>query len=109
MAKAKLVRRTVPGQSLAGGEHLHHLIQRLYLSRGITTYTEVDYQLKNLHHPEGFQGLSAAAQIAINAIKQQLHIVIVGDFDADGATSTALVIRALRQMGTQHVSFLVPN
>jgi len=109
MPKTKLVRRTAKTDNLVGGGHLHHIIQRVYLSRGITTYAEVDYQLKNLHQPDGFQGLSAAASIIINAIKQQSHIVIVGDFDADGATSTALVLRALKQMNAQHVSFLVPN
>jgi single-stranded-DNA-specific exonuclease len=109
MAQSKLIRRTVPDHSLAGGEHLHHLIQRLYLARGITHFAEVDYQLKNLHHPNGFKGLSTAAQMVIDAIKNQLHIVVVGDFDADGATSTALVIRAMRQMGAQYISFLVPN
>ena len=109
MAKAKLIRRTFAAQSLTGGEHLHHLVQRIYLSRGISTYAEVDYQLRNLHHPAGFKGLSTAASLVIEAIKKHTHIVIVGDFDADGATSTALVSRALRQMGAQHVSFLVPN
>lgn len=109
MAEAKLVRRTLPEQPLAGGEHLHHLIQRIYLLRGITDYAEVDYRLKNLHHPTGFKGLNTAANLVVKAIEQQTHMVIVGDFDADGATSTALVIRALKQMGAQHVSFLVPN
>ncbi len=109
MAKAKLIRRTFAAQSLTGGEHLHHLVQRIYLSRGISTYAEVDYQLRNLHHPTGFKGLSTAASLVIEAIQKHAHIVIVGDFDADGATSTALVMRALRQMGAQHVSFLVPN
>lgn len=109
MAPAKLIRRDVPEQFLTGGEHLHHLIQRVYQSRGITAYSEVDYQLRNLHHPTGFKGLSAAASLVIKAIKRQSHIVVVGDFDADGATSTALVIRALRLMGVSHVGFLVPN
>lgn len=109
MAKAKLIRRTVPENALVGGEHLHHLLQRIYLSRGIKDFTEVNYQLKNLHRPDGFHGLTDAAHIVIANIKQQSRIVIVGDFDADGATSTALVMRALKQMGAQHVDFLVPN
>ncbi len=109
MAKAKLIRRPQPEQPLAGGEHLHHLIQRIYQLRGINNYQEVDYQLRNLHRPTGFKGLTAAANIVINALKQQSHVVVVGDFDADGATSTALVLRAMQQMGAQHVSFIVPN
>ncbi len=109
MAKAKLIRRPITEQVLPGGTHLHTLVQRLYLARGIKSYNEVDYQLKNLHQPIGFNGLNQAAQIIIECIKNRSHIVIVGDFDADGATSSALVIRALRQMGAEYVSFLVPN
>ncbi len=109
MAAAELVRRTIPDRSITGGEHLHHLIQRIYLARGITDWSQVEYRLKNLHKPVGFKGLEQAADIIIQAIIDQSRMVIVGDFDADGATSTALVIRALRHLGAQHVSFLVPN
>ncbi len=109
MTKAKLVRRTLPETTLKGGEHLHHLIQRIYLARGITSYGDVDYRLKNLQAPVGFKGLKTAAELVVKAIRQQRRIVIVGDFDADGATSTALVMRALRQMGAQFVDFVVPN
>ncbi len=109
MAKAKLSRRTLPETSIQGGEHLHHLIQRIYLARGITHHDQVDYRLQHLHRPDGFKGLDVAAEVVVNAIKSQQRIVIVGDFDADGATATALVIRALRQMGAQHLNFVVPN
>lgn len=109
MTKVQLVRRTIRKKSLTGGEHLHHLIQRIYLARGIQNYADVDYQLKHLQSPLGFKGLDVAAEIIIKAIKDQQRIVIVGDFDADGATSTALVIRCLSQMGAQHISFVVPN
>ncbi|MCX7554675.1 single-stranded-DNA-specific exonuclease RecJ [Marinicella sp. S1101] len=109
MTQAKVVRRTVPQNKLLGGEHLHHLIQRIYLARGIVDFSEVDYRLKNLQAPHGFKGIDAAAELIYSAIKQQQRIVIVGDFDADGATSTALVMRALRLMGAQYVDFVVPN
>lgn len=109
MTKVKLVRRSTQETSLKGGEHLHHLIQRIYLARGIENYADVDYQLKHLQAPIGFQGLEVAAELIIKAIKQQHRIVVVGDFDADGATSTALVIRCLKRMGAQHINFVVPN
>ncbi len=109
MAKAKLIRRAIPEQDLPGAEHLHHLIKRIYLARGIRHYDQVDYRLKQLHQPDGFKGLDQASEVVVNAIKNPQQIVVVGDFDADGATATALVIRALRQMGAHHVSFLVPN
>ncbi len=109
MAKAKLIRRAVPEHDIPGAEHLHHLIKRLYLARGILHHDQVDYRLNQLHQPAGFKGLDQAADVAVNAIKTPQQIVVVGDFDADGATATALVIRALRQMGAQHLNFLVPN
>lgn len=109
MAKAKLIRRPSPDVDLVGGEHLHPLIQRLYLNRGITDFQQVNYQLKHLHHPQGFKGINQAAKLIADAMAQQQRLVVVGDFDADGATATAVVIRALRQMGAQHLDFLVPN
>ncbi len=109
MTKVQLVRRSIPEKPLKGGEHLHHLIQKIYLARGIQTDADVDYQLKHLKSPTGFNGLAVAAEIIVNAIKTHQRIVIVGDFDADGATSTALVIRCLKQMGAKYISFVVPN
>ncbi|WP_223789071.1 single-stranded-DNA-specific exonuclease RecJ [Marinicella meishanensis] len=109
MTSAKLIRRPSPDTELAGGEHLHPLIQRLYLTRGITDYAQVNYQLKHLHHPSGFKGIKQAAEQICDAMAQQQRVVVVGDFDADGATATAVVIRALRAMGAEHLNFLVPN
>ncbi len=106
---AQLKRRAVPDISIKGGEHLHHLIQRIYLARGVTDFQQVEYRLKNLFQPDGFNGLDQAANLIFQAIKLNQHIVVVGDFDADGATSTALVIRGLHAMGARYISFLVPN
>jgi len=108
-ARPELIRRQPAAKELKGGEHLHPLIQQIYLARGITDCSEVDYRLHNLCHPDGFKGLDEAAALLHQAITQQQRVVIVGDFDADGATSTALMIRALRQLGAEHVDFVVPN
>jgi len=109
VSKTKLQRRPLPDDTITGGEHLHHLIRRIYLARGVLDYSQVEYRLKNLYQPKGLKGIDRAAEIIINAIKNNHRIVIVGDFDADGATSTALVIRALRAMGGHYLDFLVPN
>jgi single-stranded-DNA-specific exonuclease len=79
------------------------------LARGITHHAQVEYRLKNLYQPDGMQDLDLAAQIIIKAIQDKKHIVVAGDFDADGATATALVIRSLKQMGAGFISFIVPN
>lgn len=109
MARLKLQRRKVPDITIKGGEHLHHLIQRVYLARGITDYAQVEYRLQHLYRPDGLLGVEQAAKLIIQAIETNRHIVVVGDFDADGATSTALVIRGLKAMGAKHISFMVPN
>ena len=109
MSKSQLKRRQLPDHPIKGGEHLHHLIHNIYAARGVTDIVQVEYRLKNLFKPDGMLGINHAAKLIIEAIKKNQHIVVVGDFDADGATSTALVIRALRQMGCQNISFIVPN
>jgi len=105
----QVTRRTLPESSLQGGEHLHHLIQRIYLGRGINSLDQVDYRFQQLHQPQGLHGLDQAATLIIAAIKQQKRVVVVGDFDADGATSVALMLRGLKLMGAEHLDFLVPN
>ena len=57
----------------------------------------------------GLKGLGAALPLLETALRQQQRILIVGDFDADGATSTALMVLALRAFGAHQVAFLVPN
>ncbi len=109
MSSIQVIRRDIPDQDIKGGERLHHLIQRIYLGRGVNDLRQVDYRFTHLYRPTGFQGLSQAAELIISAIRKQQRIVVVGDFDADGATSAALMIRGLKQMGALHTSFLVPN
>ncbi len=109
MSSPKLQRRDVPETPIKGGERLHQLIYRIYAARGVSDLTEVEYRLKNLCHPGALKGLTQAAKIIIDAMAANKQIVIVGDFDADGATSTALMIRGLNQMGASFINFMVPN
>ncbi|EGG93687.1 Single-stranded-DNA-specific exonuclease recJ [gamma proteobacterium IMCC1989] len=88
---------------------IHPLLQRVFSSRGVVDDDELDYQLKNLLPPSLLKGLPDAIRLLSNAVIQQQKVMIVGDFDADGATSCALSILALRAMGLQQVDFLVPN
>jgi len=83
------------------------VIARLYASRGIHDAGELDYGLSRLLPIGSLPGIDAAVQLLLQ--HRDRHIVIVGDFDADGATSTALVIRCLSEFGFPSVSYLVPN
>lgn len=102
-------RRTIPQCDELKHTGLSELIQNIYLARGINHPQQIDYQLKHLYTQKGLLGISQAAKIIVGAINEQKKIVIVGDFDADGATATALAIRALRAFGHNRVDFLVPN
>ena len=84
------------------------LLQRIYSARGITHESELQYQLAHLLKPN-FKGMPDAVSILADAVIAQAKIIIIGDFDADGATSSALAVLALRAMGLQNVDFLVPN
>ncbi|WGE70844.1 single-stranded-DNA-specific exonuclease RecJ [Actinobacillus equuli subsp. haemolyticus] len=87
----------------------HPLLNRLYQSRGIASPQELERTLQFLHKPNQLANIDAAVELLIEAYKQQSRIIIVGDFDADGATSTALAILALRQLGFENVDYLIPD
>src|SRR5690606_28696329 len=84
------------------------LLQRIYLQRGITEQNELQTDLTGLPTPERFKGMDQAIALLITALHQQKKITVIGDFDADGATSSALAVHALRAMGFQ-ADFLVPD
>ncbi|WP_301102538.1 single-stranded-DNA-specific exonuclease RecJ [Propionivibrio sp.] len=91
---------------------LHPLLARLYAARGITTRSELDYELKSLLPPALLTNNSAAAILLADAIEAQARILIVADYDCDGATACAVGIRALRAMAGNSgatVDYLVPN
>ncbi len=85
------------------------LLQRIYASRGINSSQDLAYQLKNLINPSTLKDADIAAQLLFKAIVGHQKITIVGDFDADGATSTALSMLTLRRFGAKHVDYIVPN
>ena len=85
------------------------LIERLLQHRGIHSTEEVEFGLNHLLPLNGLLGVDPALDIIHQALKSNRHILIIGDYDADGATSTAVAIRALKMMGCSNVSYLVPN
>ena len=83
-------------------------LARLYAGRGITKSDELEVSLSGLLPAEKLHGVTEAVRLLDNAIDDNKRILIVGDFDCDGATSTALMMRALTTMGA-NVDFLVPD
>ncbi|MBP8173979.1 MAG: single-stranded-DNA-specific exonuclease RecJ [Aeromonadaceae bacterium] len=90
-------------------ETLSPRLRQIYAARGVVTARELEKSANALLPPSGLLGLEQGLRLLGSALEQQKRILIVGDFDADGATSSALCVLALRAMGGRHVDFLVPN
>ena len=94
--------------ALQTGE-LHPVLQQVYANRGVHSVDEVNYHLERLLTPDGLKGIADAVSLLVEALQQQHKILVVGDFDADGATSTAVCLRALKMLGHSNMDYLVPN
>ncbi len=100
-------RRVVPAGDGALGAGLHPVLRRVYAARGLRRADELNLALERLAPVGSLGGAADAAQLLLRHARRR--VLVVGDFDADGATSTALVLRALRGCGFAAVDFLVPN
>jgi len=105
----KRVSHRHPQQTPAFSPDIHPLLQRIYANRGLCRDDEVDLSLKHLLPAAGLKGLPEALDLLEQALQQRQRILVVGDFDADGATSSALSVLALRRLGAAWVDYLVPN
>ncbi len=90
-------------------DSIHPVLQRVLAHRGLTRGEELELSLKGLIPAQQLKGLAQALPLLAEAIRKQKKILVVGDFDADGATSSALSVLALRRLGARHVDYLVPN
>ncbi|CAI0910861.1 Single-stranded-DNA-specific exonuclease recJ [Serratia liquefaciens] len=88
---------------------LHPLLRRLYALRGVKAEQELERSVKGMLPWQQLDGIDTAVGILQQALADHRRIMVVGDFDADGATSTALTVLALRSMGGSAVDYLVPN
>ncbi|MGI9282058.1 MAG: single-stranded-DNA-specific exonuclease RecJ [Endozoicomonas sp.] len=102
----QIIRRTSNPHQLTDG--IDPLLSRIYSARGISDPSEINRQLKGLQNYKSLKDIEKAANLLADAICNQQRILIVGDFDCDGATSSALGVLALRQMGGI-ADYLVPN
>ncbi len=101
-------RRPVP-EGLSGLEALPPLLARIYASRGVTTSQQLDNGLEQLIPPSKLKGVKQAVLRLEQALNEQQRILVVADFDADGATSCAVALRGLSMLGASHLDYIVPN
>ena len=85
------------------------LLTRLYAARGVQSQAELDKSLARLIPYQQLKGIEAAVDLLVIALEQRQRILIVGDFDADGATASTVGLLGLRLLGATHVDYLVPN
>lgn len=85
------------------------LLTRLYAARGVQSQAELDKRLARLIPYQQLKGIEAAVDLLVQALDQRQRILIVGDFDADGATASTVGMLGLRLLGAAHVDYLVPN
>jgi single-stranded-DNA-specific exonuclease len=104
----KIRRRARVANPASLGADMHPVLQRAYAARGVRAALDLDHTLERLLPVGTLAGVDAAANLLL-AHREHGRILVIGDFDADGATSTALMLRALRSWGFASVEFLVPN
>ncbi len=105
-----LIRRRTSCENPASGlSGLPAILRRLYHARGIQRADQIGQGLQGLHRPAGLGGVDRAVELLANALEQRQHILVVGDYDADGATACALSVSLLQAFGAQQVDYLVPD
>jgi len=87
---------------------LHPVLARLYASRGVCQPDEIETGLARLIPPTGMKGLDEAAELLADALEAECRMLVVADYDCDGATACAVAVRGLRMFGAQ-IDYLVPN
>jgi single-stranded-DNA-specific exonuclease len=108
MKAPRIVRREVPANAADLPADLHPALRRVLAARGVTASAHIDYRLAHMLPPR-LGGLERACLLIEEAIRAGRHIVVVGDFDCDGATGTAVAVRGLELLGAQNIGYAVPN
>lgn len=108
MSELRIQARPLPVE-LPSLAEVHPVLARLYAARGISDLAQLEYRLGNLLPWQDLKGIEPALALLLTALQEQQRVLVVGDFDVDGATSTALAVRFLRQLGLESVDYLVPD
>ena len=88
---------------------IHPVLARIYGARAVRDASELDYALGSLHRFDGLGGVARALEVLHSALDERRRVLIVGDYDADGATASAVALRGLQMLGFHNVDYLVPN
>jgi single-stranded-DNA-specific exonuclease len=108
MKRREIRRRTEsPGCRLPAS--MHPVLRRVYAARGVGTADELELGLRNLLPVSLLEGIEEAVDLLLGHLERGSRVLIVGDYDADGATSSALILRQLRRLGYPGVGFRVPD
>ncbi len=99
--RARLRQREAASAGDGLPNELHPVSRRVLLARGVQDESALSLNLQELHSPDGLSDIDTAAQLLADAIMQDQSVLIVGDFDADGATGTALAVLVSRGNGLQ--------
>jgi single-stranded-DNA-specific exonuclease len=89
--------------------HENPVLNRVFQNRGISSKQDIDYPLSRLLPPSLMKGMDEGTDLLIHHILSDSKILIIGDFDCDGATATSTAVEGLTMLGAKHVSFLIPN
>ncbi|WP_122071553.1 single-stranded-DNA-specific exonuclease RecJ [Salmonella enterica] len=109
MKQQRQLRRREADETAELPADLPPLLRRLYASRGVRSAHELERSVKGMLPWQQLSGIDNAVEILYNAFREGIRIIVVGDFDADGATSTALSVLGMRALGCDNISYLVPN
>ncbi|EHE5992174.1 single-stranded-DNA-specific exonuclease RecJ [Salmonella enterica] len=109
MKQQRQLRRREADETAELPADLPPLLRRLYASRGVRSARELERSVKGMLPWQQLSGIDNAVEILYNTFREGIRIIVVGDFDADGATSTALSVLGMRALGCDNISYLVPN
>ncbi|WP_231878737.1 DHH family phosphoesterase, partial [Oleiphilus sp. HI0125] len=108
LMQRKIVQRALP-ENYKSLPDIPEFLSKIYAARGVVSADELSLQLKSMASAAKLKGLDTAVALLVDVLSANGRIVIVGDFDADGATSTTIAYEALREFGANNVDYLVPD
>jgi single-stranded-DNA-specific exonuclease len=89
--------------------HENNLVHRILAARGVTDSTDLSFSLADLPRPDSLPDIDKAVERLLQARERKEQIVIIGDYDCDGATSTAVAMLGLQLLGFEHIDYLIPS
>jgi len=107
--KRREIRRRTESPDCRLPQSMHPVLRRVYAARGVGTADELELGLRNLLPVSLLERIEEAVDLLLGHLERGANVLIVGDYDADGATSTALILRQLRRLGYLNVGFRVPD